>query len=153
MKPPMMSLGCIEFMSRAILIMSVNVVIPPIATNADIPGNKWHREITFRSKEVNSTKVCSTQNPKLVFNRVRSKTECTIICLGTEGCTSVNWKKPSTCELYDTKQSAFVMAPSCTYLDSGNTGKEYKFFVFYQQLSIILGLMLISQSGELDSSL
>ena len=113
---------CIEFMSRAILIMIVNFVLTLIATNADNPGYKLYREVKFTSQQVNSTKVCSTQNPDFVIKQARSSIECAVICKGTEGCTGVNWKKPSTCELYGTKPTTFVVAPSCTYL---NSGKEY----------------------------
>ena len=50
-------------------------------------------------------------------NRVRSSIECSVLCKGTEGCTGVNWKKPSTCELYLTSRRSFGTDTSCVYFE------------------------------------
>ena len=86
-------------------------------------------------QQVNSTEVCASKIPDLVIKQVRSSIECTILCKGTGGCASVNWKKPSTCELYGTKQTTFVVAPSCT---SMNSGKECKFFALVCSENIVV---------------
>ena len=98
-------------------------------TTAINPGYTLYREVAFTSQQMNFTKqVCSTQNPNQVFKRVRSKIECAVLCKGTEGCSGVNWKKPSTCELYVTSQNSFKTDTSCTFF--GLKGKKLKFEAF-----------------------
>ena len=99
------------------VVSSIYLFVSLATVTAFNPGFKLYREVAFTSQQMNflNKKVCLTQNPDVVFYRVRSKVECTILCKGTEECSGVNWKKPSTCELYLTRQGSFETDPSCTY--------------------------------------
>ena len=115
-----MALQVFEF--KSVAVSSIYLFVSLATTTAIIPGDKLFREgRLYTSQQMNFTnkEVCATQNPDLVFEPVRSKTECTFLCEGTEGCSGVNWKKPSTCELYVTRQRSFGTDTSCTYFGLG----------------------------------
>ena len=123
-----MALQVFEFIS--VLVHATHLWVSLLAAATGInPGYKLYRDGTFTSQQMNflNEKVCSTQNPDLVSHRARSKTECAVLCKGTEGCTGVNWKKPSTCELYVTSQTSFGADASCTYF---GLGKKFKLETF-----------------------
>ena len=123
-----MAVRAFEINLRAAFFMSLKLFVSLATTTAINPGYKLYREVAFTSRQMNFTKmVCSTQNPDQVLNRVRSIIECTAICKGTEGCAGVNWKKPSTCELYGTRQRLFGTVPNCTYF---GLGEKFKFEAF-----------------------
>ena len=126
-----MAVRTFEINLRAALLMTVKLFVSLATTTALNPGYKLYREVAFTSQQMNFTKkVCSTQNPDQVFKRIRSSIECTVLCKGTAGCSGVNWKKPSTCELNVARRRSFVVASSCTYF---GLGKEFKFETFCQQ--------------------
>ena len=120
-----MALLAVEFLWRTIeLVVSVNLLVSLIEVDANGPGPNMNREVAFTSQQMHflNEKVCATLSPDLVLNRVRSNIECTVICKGTEGCSGVNWKKPSTCELYLARQRSFDTdntVASCIYFGLG----------------------------------
>ena len=121
-----MELEAVKFILKAALVISLNLYDSCTSVNAVDPGYTLYREVEFMSQRMSfsNKKVCATQNPDLVRNRVRSSIECTVICKGTEGCSGVNWKKPSTCELYLTKQDTFTSLANCAYF---GPGKKFEF--------------------------
>ena len=64
--------------------------------------------------------VCSTETPDLVSNTVISIPDCILLCQGYERCLSVNWKEPSTCEMFFIHIRAFTTAEGCSYFALGN---------------------------------
>ena len=72
-----MSLQVFNFESVAISSIYLWVSLAT-ATPID-PGYELFREVAFTSQQINfANEVCATQNPDQVFNRVRSKIECTV---------------------------------------------------------------------------
>ena len=64
--------------------------------------------------------VCPKEVPSQVFNKVRSRIECAVLCRETPGCVGLNWKTPNTCEMYLYPQNTFIeIGTGCTYLNSG----------------------------------
>ena len=121
-----MAIKVFEFISRA--VHAINLCVS-LATSTGInPGYKLYRDVEFTSQQMNfSKKVCSTENPDQVFKRARSSIECALICKRTEGCSGVNWKKPSTCEMYVPIQRSFGTDASCTYFGlSDGLGEKFK---------------------------
>ena len=112
---------------KSVVVFLIYLFVSLVTVTAFNPGYKLYREVAFTTQQINflNKKSCSTQNPDQVFNQVRSSIECTVLCKGTEGCSGVNWKKPSTCELYLTRQRSFGTDTSCTYF--GNKGEQIKF--------------------------
>ena len=132
-----MAIKVFEFILRA--VHAINFCVS-LATSTGInPGYKMYKEFELTSQPIMSSneKACSTQSPDQVFKRVRSSIECSLICKGTKGCSGVNWKKPSTCQLYFPMQSSFGTEASCTYFELGKkfkccwTGTCINLFIYF----------------------
>ena len=83
-------------------------------------GSGLMKEIKLQAFENSSgEKACSSDNPNQVVNKVRSRIECNLRFRDTPGCHGVNWKKPSTCEMYLVYPSTFKVVKGCTYFSSG----------------------------------
>ena len=98
-------------------------------------GSGLMKEIIFQTfKNSSGGNVCSTENPNRVVNKVRSRIECNLRCRDTPGCHSLNWKKPSTCEMYIVSPSTFKIVKSCTYFSSGKLQIVFCYFVSWQNI-------------------
>ena len=64
--------------------------------------------------------MCSTDPPNELRHNIRSRSGCVRSCTGMNGCTSVNWKMPSTCEMFLLAHPAnFANISDCTFLSKG----------------------------------
>ena len=73
----------------------------------------------FKKYKNVSSDVCSLEDPSHVFNKVRSKIECVLLCRADPKCSGVNWKEPAFCEMYFFDPSTFGRAPGCSYFGPG----------------------------------
>ena len=103
-----------KFASRWSLTVYLNVVVS-IATASAFVG------ISFRTHQTRSSKavLCSVETPDVVLNTVRSKHVCLLLCQGDSRCLNVNWKEPSTCEMYSYYAGVLGNVKSCTYYGQG----------------------------------
>ena len=103
----------------AILVVTViSVWLLVISTIITGNGDPSKRETTFRTYKNNSSDeiLCLTGNPLAVQDKVRSRIQCTKRCLENPRCSGVNWKEPSTCELYTSIEGTFDTVTGCTYM-------------------------------------
>ena len=89
-----------------------------IPTTSTGDGNPSTRQNTFKTyKNISSDEtLCSTEAPILVYNKVRSRIQCSLLCLENPRCNGVNWKKPSTCKLFTSPAANFKTLNGCIYI-------------------------------------
>ena len=87
------------------------------------------RDMTFKtSRNVSSDEpLCSTDTSVMVYNEVRSKIKCTRLCLEYPRCSGLNWKDPSTCELFTSLEVSYKTVTGCTHMSKQFTFYYMKF--------------------------
>ena len=104
----------IEFESIWSLVVSANIMISLITT-----VNAFGIEFTLQQTIFTNKMFCALENPDLVLNNVRYKQECILLCQGDSTCANVNWKAPSTCEMYFYYAAVFGEVENCVYFGKG----------------------------------
>ena len=100
--------------TNLVLYLAIYILNP---SHGDLPM----RKVVFKAHQANSSDdtVCSTEKPNRIVNRVRSKIKCTALCTETPKCAGVNWKEPSTCEMYLSDPRTFETLIGCIYFSPG----------------------------------
>ena len=104
---------CFEGLPVNFLTLVMIIAIVPGECALSIEGDIFHRYANA------STDLCSLEDPSHVFNNVRSKPECVLLCQADPRCSGVNWKEPSLCEMYFFDPSTFETTPRCAYFSPG----------------------------------
>ena len=102
-------------------------------------GNDVTRDMNFNAYEdLTGGKVCSTDSPSQIVNKVRSKLECTLLCQDRAGCYGVNWKEPNTCEIYNAIPRSYARETRCIYFSRGGRGKYIQMIIFLSEHSLVI---------------
>jgi len=88
-----------------------------ISTTSSGDENPSMREAKFEAYKnfTSDETLCSTDTPMLIQNKVRSRIQCTLLCRDDPSCAGVNWKEPSTCELFTSPAATLQTVAGCTY--------------------------------------
>ena len=109
------------FILSTVYSMFAMLIVSKSKVNSVDPG-KLMVEYKFISHQVSNGSagvLCPMDSPGRTSNKVRSKIECNLLCQEDPKCLGVNWKKPSTCDIYFTKPVTFGIKPSCSYSSEG----------------------------------
>ena len=72
-------------------------------TTVSTVGNLLKKEIRYRAHQIDNfdATFCASDTPsKVPTSGSISKARCVLLCLDDARCRGVNWKEPSTCEMY-----------------------------------------------------
>ena len=96
------------------------------------------REMKFKAFRLTSSGEpgCSMESPSSVLNHFGSRIECTLRCQEDGRCTGVNWREPSTCEMYSFDPLVFEMTTGCTYFGPGEK-LNFNYKTFFPTLEYI----------------
>ena len=103
-----------EFKSRWAFVACAEFVISVI-----VAVNAFDMKFTNQRTIFTNKMLCALENPDLVLHKVRYKQECLLLCQGDSRCANVNWKAPSTCEMYFYYAGVFGKVKDCVYFGQG----------------------------------
>ena len=107
---------------RVTVFSMVAVLIVSKSTVNSVDPRKLMVEYKFIPHQVSNGSaevLCPMDSPGRTSNKVRSQIKCNLLCQEDVRCLGVNWKKPSTCDIYFSKPVTFGIKPSCSYSSEG----------------------------------
>ena len=107
----LISLSCFKF------VVFLFVTLKTVST----VGNLLKRELRYRARRIDSLGItfCASDTPSKVLTAGGiSRSRCVLLCLDDVRCRGVNWKEPSTCEMFFNPTLSDASS-SCTYFSPG----------------------------------
>ena len=93
------------------------------------------KSATFEKFRILGNQTCSAERPSQIFNENISKIKCVNFCLNDDRCRGVNWKEPSTCEMFFFEPGSFQTDDTCTYFRQGEKDFEFQYQYHYHHKS------------------
>ena len=82
-------------------------------------GDPVMKESLYTVSKIYGNVACSNDIPSEVLTERISKIKCALQCSSESSCQSVNWKEPSTCELFYFDPPSRSITNTCSYFSKG----------------------------------
>ena len=87
-------------------------------------GDSVEKSLRYRAHQIDNFDVtfCASDTPSKVLSAGSiSRSRCVLLCLDDVSCRGVNWKEPSTCEMFFFDPTLTDDSISCTYFSPGES--------------------------------